>query len=114
MSSRDAFYLGVMHKMSDKTTLKLALGQADELDVAEETGATYLALGVSQKLSKDTELYALFASVSNDDGATYRLDGVGLPTTGTPSAPVPGRDLLPLASASSRTSAASSCNPVFP
>ncbi|MBK9131434.1 MAG: porin [Gammaproteobacteria bacterium] len=90
--SRDAFYFGVMHKMSDKTTLKLALGQADELDVAEETGATYLALGVSQKLSKDTELYALFASVSNDDGATYRLDGVGLPTTGTPSAPVPGRD----------------------
>lgn len=81
--SRDAIYFGAMHKMSDNTTLKLALGQADELDSAEETGASYLALGVSHKLSKETELYALFASVSNDDAGEYRLDGVGFPGTAT-------------------------------
>lgn len=81
--SRDAFYLGAMHKMSDKTTLKLALGQADDLDSADETGASYLALGLSHKLSKDTELYALYASVSNDDAAQYRLDGVGFPAAAT-------------------------------
>lgn len=76
---RDAFYIGAMHKMSDKTTLKAAFAKADELDSAEETGASFVALGVSHKLSKDTELYALYASVSNDDAARYTLDGVGLP-----------------------------------
>ncbi|MBK8162775.1 MAG: porin [Gammaproteobacteria bacterium] len=85
--SRDAFYIGAMHKMSDNTTLKAAVGQADGLDsdsdFNEDTGATYLALGISQKMSKDTELYALFASVSNDDEGEYRLDGVGFPGTAT-------------------------------
>jgi predicted porin len=81
---RDAFYLSADYKMNDSTTLKVAFGQADELDVDTETGATYYALGASWNLSKDTELYALYASTSNDDnlGGTlpyYTLSGVSAP-----------------------------------
>jgi predicted porin len=81
--SRDAFYLSATQQLGENTTLKAAFGQADDVDAGNESGATFLALGISQKLSKDTELYALIANVSNDDNATYNLVGVGAPETAT-------------------------------
>jgi predicted porin len=71
--------------MNDSTTLKAAFGQADELDSDADTGATYFALGASWNLSKNTELYALYASTSNDDnlgdGVAYTLSGVDDPVS---------------------------------
>jgi len=80
--TRTAYYLGAMHKLGEKTTLKAAIAQADDLDVVDNSGASFFVLGVSQKLSKDTELYALYSSVSNDDNASYSVDGVGFPEFG--------------------------------
>lgn len=79
---RDAFYLSASHKMSDRMTLKGAVGMADEIDDVDESGATHVALGVSYQASKDTELYALVASTSNDENASYGLNGVGSPSDG--------------------------------
>lgn len=79
---RDAFYLSASHKMTDKTTLKAAIGMADEIDDVDDSGATHFALGISQQASKDTELYALVAITSNDDNAEYGLNGVGFPADG--------------------------------
>ncbi|MCC6207606.1 MAG: porin [Gammaproteobacteria bacterium] len=83
--ARSAFYISGSHKLSDTMKLMAAVGQADDLDSTDESGASHFALGLSNKLAKNTEVYALYASVSNDDNARYRLKGVGRPddpTTG--------------------------------
>jgi predicted porin len=80
---RDAFYLSATQQLGENTTLKAALGQADDIDAVDESGASFLALGISQKMSKDTELYALITGVSNDDNADYTLVGVGAPAAAT-------------------------------
>ncbi len=69
---RDAWYLNVAHKMGD-TTIKGAIAMADEMGSVTDTGATQFALGVSQALSKATEVYALYTVVSNDASADYGL-----------------------------------------
>ena len=39
----------------------------------DKTGATQTSVGVSQALSKNTEVYALYTQVSNDNKASYGL-----------------------------------------
>jgi len=72
---RNAFYFNVAHKMGD-TTLKLAYANADKCggtSVCDKTGAQQIAVGVSQSLTKNTEVYALYTQVSNDTNADYGL-----------------------------------------
>lgn len=79
-SKRSAFYLSGSHTMGN-TVLKAAYGKLDDLDSTDASGADHFVLGVSQKMSKETELYALYANTSNDDNGNYGLIGVGDPTT---------------------------------
>ena len=44
---------------------------ADDLDSGNNTGANYMALGVSHKLNPDLEVFALYSAVNNDGSATY-------------------------------------------
>ena len=69
-NSRNAYYLAASHRISN-TTLKLAYAVADELDSASNTGASYYAVGVSHRLDKNIELYALYSAIDNDENATY-------------------------------------------
>jgi len=71
---RNAFYVSLAHKLGD-TTLKFAYANADKCagTACAKTGATQMSAGVSQSLSKNTELYALYTQVSNDNGASYGL-----------------------------------------
>lgn len=78
-SKRSAFYVSGSHTMGN-TVLKAAYGKADDMDSADSSGADHFVLGVSQKMSKETELYALYARTSNDDNGAYGLVGVGSPT----------------------------------
>lgn len=75
---RNAWYLNAAHKMGD-TTLKLAYGNIDKCGgsagVCDQTGAGQLSMGVSQALTKNTELYALYTQVSNDNNAAFYLVG---------------------------------------
>ena len=69
-TSRDAFYIALAHRIAN-TTLKLAYGVADDNDDVSDSGATYVTLGVSHKLTDDIELYALYSQLDNDENGTY-------------------------------------------
>lgn len=76
IKDRNAYYVNVSHKMGD-TTLKAAFAQADKCggdsSVCDKTGASQYTVGVTQSLSKNTEVYALYTAVSNDNNAAYGL-----------------------------------------
>lgn len=73
VGDRNAWYLNAAHKMGD-TTLMAAFGTADDFSAVNNTGADQFALGVSQTLSANTDVYALYTQVGNDSSATYSLD----------------------------------------
>lgn len=68
--NRNAIYGSVAHKMGD-TTLKLAIANADKLGSGSNNGATQYSLGVAQSLTKNTEVYALYSQINNDNGGAY-------------------------------------------
>ena len=68
---RNAFYLGLGHKMGNNT-FKVAYAQADDTDAGND-GADYWAIGLDHSLSKRTTVYALYTRVENDDAGTYSL-----------------------------------------
>jgi len=70
---------GVMDLGSDMK-LKAAYGKKDDLDVSgtvNDTGATFYALGLSKNMSSNTELYALYTSVSNGKNAGDMASDLG-------------------------------------
>jgi len=71
---RDAWYLSGAYTMG-KNTLKAAYTRAGDLSGTSDTGAQQWTLGVSNALSKRTEVYALYTQVRNDSGAAYSLGG---------------------------------------
>ena len=75
-ADRDAWYIGLAHKM-DALTLKAAFTMADETGGVADTGATQFSLGAAYALSKATEAYALYTMVGNDSSAAYRIEQVG-------------------------------------
>lgn len=76
IKDRNAFYINASHKMGD-TTLKLAYANADKCGgtaaACDKTGAQQISVGVSQSLSKNTEIYALYTQVTNDNAGAYGL-----------------------------------------
>lgn len=80
---RDAWYLALAHKMGNNT-FKAAFANADDNDVADNTGAKWFVLGLDHALSKRTAVYALYTKTDNDSGARY-----GLGTGGSSGAVVP-------------------------
>jgi len=84
-NSRDAYFIAVSQTIG-KETIKLAYGvAADGKGPATKTGATLVAIGVDHAFSKRTTVYALYAAVKNDAGATY-----GIGTGGAGGSYVPG------------------------
>jgi len=69
-TDRNAIYGNVAYRMGD-TTLKLAVAQADKLGSGTSNGATQISVGASQSMSKNTELYALYSQISNDNAGAY-------------------------------------------
>ena len=76
VKDRNAFYVNASHKMGD-TTLKLAYANADKCGgtsaVCDKTGGQQISVGVSQSLTKNTEVYALYTQVTNDNAGDYGL-----------------------------------------
>jgi predicted porin len=73
---RNAWYLRVAHKI-DNNTFKLAYGHAGDNDLIGDSGADFYTAGITNHLSKRTELYALYARVNNDINARYVLGTSG-------------------------------------
>lgn len=72
VGNRNAWSISIDHQIGF-TTLKAAYNVADNTGAAN-TGADQLSVGVSQALTKNTEVYALYTQVGNDSGAAYSLD----------------------------------------
>ena len=73
VGDRDAWSLSAKHKMGD-TTLMAAYSMADDVGSTSDSGAQQFSIGVSQALSKATDVYALYTMVGNDSAASYSLD----------------------------------------
>jgi len=70
--SRSAIYLNAAHKVGN-TTYKAALGQADDVGNLADSGAAHYALAAYHSYSKNTQLYAMYTVMDNDDNAVYGL-----------------------------------------
>lgn len=79
-ADRDAFWLAGSYRVGD-TRFSLAFASADELDNVSDSGASQVSLGIFQGLAENTTVYAIFTSISNDDGGSYRF--VSSPHTST-------------------------------
>lgn len=84
-SDRNAWYLGLSHKLGN-STLRFAHAEAGDSDgnLADD-GARYSALGIFYPLSKRTQVYGLYARMDNAGDGTY-----GLGQTGSTNAVLPG------------------------
>ena len=71
VNSRNAWYLAGTYMFNDATAIKAAYAMADDLDSGNNTGADYMAVGISHKLNKDLEVFGLYSAVNNDSNATY-------------------------------------------
>ncbi|MDP1708406.1 MAG: porin [Gammaproteobacteria bacterium] len=72
LMDRNAWYLGLAHKMA-ANTLKIAYARAGDNDTGGDTGADWYVLGLDHALSKRTSVYALYARTDNESGAKYGL-----------------------------------------
>ena len=82
----DAFYFSLKQDLGNDLALKAALGQAGDYGNIANSGASFYAIGVSKKMSKSAELYALYTAIDNDDNAGYDLDYVDAAGPGGPGA----------------------------
>jgi len=83
----DTWGLGASFK-SGMNTFKLQYFDRsnDVASGAAKDDGNMVALGVDHSMSKSTKVYAVYASMSNDDGANYRLAGSGHDKDGRPAA----------------------------
>ncbi len=82
--NRDAYGVGAAYK-AGKNKFMLQYMVADESDV-DNDGADLIAVGISHKLGKATEIYGMYAELSNDPSASYRLGRSGFGEPIKPSA----------------------------
>jgi predicted porin len=75
------YTLAVAHAVGGNTfKLQYTAGEAD-CSGCDKTGSTLLALGVDHKLSKMTKVYAVYASIANEDNAGANFGGTGHDST---------------------------------
>ena len=82
-ADRDTMGFGVAFKAGNNT-FKAQWYKADELDTSANTGATQTSIGIDHALSKNTIIYATYASISNDTAASFGVGGNGHGATATP------------------------------
>jgi len=76
--------LGASFK-SGMNTFKATYATRDN-DLTTDDVGTMMALGVDHKMGKNTKVYAIYASMSNDDGANFGLGGSGHDKASRPAA----------------------------
>ncbi len=78
-TDRATVFFGAKHKI-DKTTLAFSYTAVDSYGDSKDTGATQVTVGVYQKLSKKTKVYAIYTAIDNETNAKFDLynkTGVG-------------------------------------
>ena len=80
---QDNIYLSGKFDVADSTDIRAAYGMRGEAGDLDDTDGTYFAIGAFTKLSKTTELYALYTAVDNDEDNPYptahldKVDSIG-------------------------------------
>lgn len=69
---RDAFALNASMKLAKDWKLAIQYMEADESDAGND-GADEIAIGAYYQLNKAVQVYAMYAELSNDSNASYRL-----------------------------------------
>lgn len=69
---RDAFALNASMKIAKDWKVAIQYMEADASDAGND-GADEIAIGAYYKINKAVEVYAMYAELSNDAGASYRL-----------------------------------------
>lgn len=69
---RDAFAINASMKLAKDWKLAIQYMEADESDAGND-GADEIAIGAYYKINKAVEVYAMYAELSNDGNASYRL-----------------------------------------
>ena len=82
--------LGASFK-SGMNTFKATYATRENDLVTDDTG-TMMAVGVDHKMGKKTSVYAIYASMGNDDGANFRLGGSGHESGSRPGATTANED----------------------
>jgi len=84
--TRNAWYIAASQTFR-KETIKIAYANASDGDnLATNTGATWMAVGIDHALSKRATIYALYAQTKNETNATYGLGTAGPGGSFTPGA----------------------------
>ena len=73
----DSTGMGLGAKFKSGMNTFKATYQTRENDLGTDDTGTMIALGVDHKMGKMTSVYAVYASMSNDDGANFGLGGSG-------------------------------------
>jgi len=68
---RNAYGINGTVKLAGDVKVQAQILMADE-NATTDTGATMSSIGISKKLGKKTEVYAIYTQTSNDDGANYQ------------------------------------------
>ena len=69
---RDAYAVNGSLKIGHATTLKTQMMIADDYEGVSDSGAMVTSVGISHKIDKHTEVYAVYTSTNNEDNAAFQ------------------------------------------
>jgi predicted porin len=72
-----AYGVGAAYTFMGANTIKAQYYKADDIDNTDNTGGDMWAVGYDYKLSKQTNVYAMYAQTSNSSAASYTIMGGG-------------------------------------
>ncbi|MHB1230540.1 MAG: porin [Halothiobacillus sp.] len=93
--SQKTYGVGAAYTFLGANTVKAQYYKADSVSNTQSTGGDMWAVGYDYKLSKQTNVYAMYAQTSNNSNATYTIMNDGhdyaYPGTGAKGALLPGK-----------------------
>ena len=73
-TDKKGYLVNYAHNFGNNT-FKIAYGVNDDIGNVANSGSDMLALGLDHSFSKRTKVYAIYATMDNDSGAAYGLNG---------------------------------------
>lgn len=74
-SRRSAYGANVTFKAGENGKVKVQYLVADDSEATSDSGASNIAVGYDHKLDKNSTVYAMYSSVSNDTNASFGIGG---------------------------------------
>lgn len=93
-SNRNIYNVGARYALTEKLSVKAQYSSASESNTDAKDDATMLATGVDYALGKNTALYAVYATATNNSAAKFKVNfwGHDLKATSDAQGQVAGED----------------------